>query len=123
MEERSVIPKTRRNFAKFLMKNDKNILKTLNQLEDYYKLDDERRNTLRSILQRVRDNVKKSKKSIDLLTRDWWNQSLPFEPKKLNQNCASVPISGVTETELFISRRKSLMRSLGNNRDYDWLAF
>ena len=88
------------------MKNDNNILKT-NQLEDYYELDDERRNTLqlRNTYCRIQDNVKKTKKSIDLLTGSWWNQSLPFEPK-LNQNCASVPIYGVTETEVFISPRK-----------------
>ena len=76
----SLIPKTKRDFAKIFRDNSYNIMKPLFQLEDYLELDTEKRNTLKSILQRIRENSKRSKKSIDLLDGEWWNHSLDFEP-------------------------------------------
>ena len=111
MAECSVIPKTRRYIAKFLKENDYNILKTLNQLEEYFALDKGKRNSLLSMLQRIRENSKKSKKSIDTLIGDWWDYSLNFEPNS-KKRCVSLPVevavSSVIETKATVSHRKHI---------------
>ena len=72
--------------ASSLRDNSYNITKTLSQLEEYLELDTEKRNTLQSILQRIRE------KSIDLLEGEWWNHSLDFEPK-VKKRSDSLPVN------------------------------
>ena len=111
MDECLVIPKTRRDIAKFLKENDYNILKTLYQLEDFFELDKGKRNSLQSMLQRIRENSKKSKKSIDTLIGDWWDYSLNFEPNS-KKRCVLLPVevavSSVIETKATVSHRKHI---------------
>ena len=111
MAECSLIPKTRRDFAKFLRDNSYNIMKTLSQLEDNFELDHEKRNTLQSMLQRIRDNSKRSKKSIDLLDGEWWDHSLDFETK-LKKRRVSLPVelsvSSASESKTPVHHRKNI---------------
>ena len=81
MAECSLIPKTRRDFAKILRDNSYNISKTLSQLEEYFELDTEKRNTFNQSYKRFGRIQKRRKKSIALLDGEWWNHSLDFEPK------------------------------------------
>ena len=63
------------------------------------------------MLQRIRENSKKSKKSIDTLIGDWWNYSLNFEPHS-KKRCVSLPVevavSSVIETKATVSHRKHI---------------
>ena len=113
MAECSLIPKTRRDFAKILRDNSYNISKTLSQLEEYFELDTEKRNILQSILQRIRENSKRSNKSIDLLDGEWWNHSLDFEPK-VKKRSDSLPVnisvssSSESKAQKFVHHRKNI---------------
>ena len=88
-----------------------NFLKTLNQLEEVFELDKGKRNSLQSMLQRIRENSKKSKKSIDALIGDWWDYSLNFEPNS-KKRCVSLPVevavSSVIETKATVFHRKHI---------------
>ena len=70
------IPKTRLDLAKILETNEFNVHATLTQIEESVEIDLSQKHTLQSWLWRVRNNVKKVKKSIDELDGDWWNSEL-----------------------------------------------
>ena len=80
MAERSItIPQTRLDFARILKGNDNNISQTIVKLEEYFELDLAKRDSLHGILSRVRDTIRKSKKSIDSMGGEWWNSVVFLE--------------------------------------------
>ena len=73
---------SRLDFVKFLKVNDNIISQTIVKLEEHFELDDQK-DSLHGILFRLRDVVKKSKKSIDSLKGEWWNSPL-YSDSELN---------------------------------------
>ena len=65
MAECPTLPKSRLDLARLLKDNDYNIHQTLSHLEDCLDLDIERRDSLHAMLRRIRDTVKRAKKSLD----------------------------------------------------------
>ena len=80
MAKRSItIPQTRLDFARILKENDNNISQTIVRLEEYFELDLAKRDSLHGILSRIRDTVRKSKKSLDSIGGEWWNSAVFLE--------------------------------------------
>ena len=80
MAKRSItIPQTRLDFARILKENDNNISQTIVKLEEYFELDLAKRDSLHGILSRIRDTVRKSKKSLDSIGGEWWNSAVFLE--------------------------------------------
>ena len=80
MAKRSItIPQTRLDFARILKENDNNISQTIVKLEEYFELDLAKRDSLHGILSRIRDTVRKSKKSLDSMGGEWWNSAVFLE--------------------------------------------
>ena len=74
---------SRLDFVKFLKVNDNNISQTIVKLEEHFELDDQKKDSLHGILFRLRDVVKRSKKSIDSLKGEWWISPL-YSDSELN---------------------------------------
>ena len=70
------IPHNRLDFVRILKRNDNNISQKIVELEGYFELDLAKRDSLRGILTRVLDTIRKSKKSIDLMGGEWWNPAV-----------------------------------------------
>ena len=80
MAERSInIPQTRLDFARILKENDNNISQTIVKLEEYFELDLAKRDSSYGMLSRIRDTVRKSKKSLDSMAGELWNSSVFLE--------------------------------------------
>ena len=74
MAKRSItIPQTRLDFARILKENDNKISQTIVKLEEYFELGLAKRDSLHGILSRIRDTVRKSKKSLE------WNSAVFLE--------------------------------------------
>ena len=56
-----------------MKEKDNNISQTIVKLEEYFELDLAKRDSLHGILRRIRDTVRKSKKSLDSIGGEWWN--------------------------------------------------
>ena len=88
--------------AKILKTNELNVQEMLTQIEESVEIDLSQKHTLQSWLWRVRNNVKKVKKSIDELDGDWWNSELD-----LNIQTKKCRYSNPVESTAF-SHRNSL---------------
>ena len=81
MAEKLSFPNSRIEFARLLKENNNCILTTVNYLQQNFELDFDKKKSLESILFRIRDRVKKAKKSLDCLEEEWWHSNISTEPE------------------------------------------
>ena len=77
-----------------------------------YQLSSDKINSVLSLFSRISDNLKKSKKSVDHVTGDWWNVEIPWTTaiKKSQPSFLPETVSFASEIKLEpnIERRKPL---------------
>ena len=111
MAEKFSFPNSRIEFARLLKENNNCILTTVNYLQQNFELDFDKK-SLESILFRIRDRVKKAKKSLDCLEGEWWHSNISTEPEvKRNRISDSLELPSDDEAEvatLSVTHRKTL---------------
>ena len=76
MAEKNIFPKTRFDLAKILKSNETDISSAMADLEVFIELDIAQRNSLKSSFWRFRENMRKARKPVDGLAREWWHSEL-----------------------------------------------
>ena len=70
-------PKTRLELAKLLRDRNFDPQVAGDEIMRVYQLSSDKRNSVLSLFSKISDNLKKSKKSVDHVTGDWWNVEIP----------------------------------------------
>ena len=70
----------------------------VNYLEQIFELDFDKKKSLESVLFRIRDRVKKAKKSLDCLDGEWWYSNITMEPE-VKRNRISDPLELPSDDE------------------------
>ena len=83
----------------------------MNYLEQIFELDFDKKKSLESVLFRIRDSVKKAKKSLECLDVEWWYSNITMEPE-VKRNRISDPLEllsddGAEVATLYVIHRKS----------------
>ena len=105
-------PKTRLEFAKLL--RDRNFDPQLagDEIMRLYQLSSDKRNSVLSLFSIISDNLKKSKKSVDHVTGDWWKVKIPWTTALTESQPLILPdtVSFASDIKLEpnIERRKSI---------------
>ena len=112
MAEKLTFPNSRIEFARILKENNNCIITTVNYIEQNFQLDFDKKKSLESVLFRIRDKVKKAKKSLDCLEGEWWHSNISMEPE-VKRNRVSDPLEFPSDDEseiatLCVIHRKSL---------------
>ena len=112
MAEKLTFPNSRIEFARILKENNNCIITTVNYIEQNFQLDFDKKKSLESVLFRIRDKVKKAKKSLDCLEGEWWHSNISMEPE-VKRNRVSDPLELPSDDEseiatLCVIHRKSL---------------
>ena len=76
------VPKSRLDLARILKANDYNIAQTVSDLQQTLDLNEDKKDSLSSLLLRIRDTTRKAKKFLDSLEGDWWHSDISLEPPK-----------------------------------------
>ena len=71
-------PKTRLELAKLLRERNFEPQLAGDEIMRLYQLISDKRNFVLSLFSRISDNLKKSKKSVDHITGDWWKVEIPL---------------------------------------------
>ena len=64
--------------------NEFNIPDTADEIIAILNLDEEKHDSVTSLLKRIQSQIRKSKKNVDQLNTEWWNCPIPWEPKYLD---------------------------------------
>ena len=75
------IPRNRRNLANILRVKDNKIPETVDEVVSILNIEEDLRDSVTSYVKIVQATLKKSKKSPDQLTNEWWTSVIPWEPR------------------------------------------
>ena len=109
MAENLTFPKSRIEFVRILKENNNCILTTVNYLELIFELDFDKKKSLESVLFRIRDRVKKAKKSLDCLDGEWWHSNITMEPV-VKRNRISDPLELLSDDEAEVTTLSEIHR-------------
>ena len=94
------VPKTRLDLAKILKSNDYNVNQTVSDLGHLLDLNESKKDNLHATLRRIRDTVRKAKKSFNSLDVDWWNSEISLEPQPTKLSISLPDITNTVEKSL-----------------------
>ena len=93
--------KSRRDLAQILIQNEFDIPCTSSKILELINLDEEKLESVISLLNKLKTNIKKSKKNIvDTLNTEWWNHEIPWRSRSI-PNTSSVLVNSKVTKNLF----------------------
>ena len=93
-------PKNRRDIALILKLNEFNIYDTADEIIAILNLDEEKHDSVTSLLKRIQSQIRKSKKNVDQLNIEWCNCPIPWEPKSLDITPSDTSTSLYTQSNV-----------------------
>ena len=94
------IPNYRRDIALILKQNEFDIPDTANEIIAILNLDEEKHDSVTSLLKRIQSQIRKSKTNVDQLNTEWWNCPIPWEPKSLDITPSDTSTSLYTQSNV-----------------------
>ena len=93
--------KSRRDLAQILIQNEFDIPCNSSKILELLNLNEEKLESVISLLNKIKTNIKKSKKNIvDTLNTEWWNHEIPWQSRSI-PNTSSVLVNPKVRKNLF----------------------
>ena len=100
------------DLARILRANENCIVTTLDYLGELYGLNIDKKSKLEVMLRRIRDTIRKAKKSLESLDGDWWHSEACFEMFESSHD--HIPMKPVRQkkdlVDLSLQQSKTLLK-------------